>query len=778
MKEEKFNELKDLYGKFRDHEDYEYRQENLAVSPIFREIIQETLKNTPFEQKHLTGLIQVFKINVTNDTFDDYLKQLIPHQETHDRLSEMSYAVEYPGFTGAGLNAVTKLDRAQCQLVKTFLEKAFHVQTIDEACALCDDFESKNIPQVKQGVYSPWLYYINPEIFPILNNSHIFFKNWIGMDNGYSKGIRGFNQIKELVNETDLGPVDMFTHNFEYYLEELAGEPAALDLISYDLQGKRLFKISHGSLFTKKSFSRASIQKYVEENNLICMNRYTGAKQGANFLNKLRVGDLVYLCNGGIKIKMIAEVKSEVFDFDEETSQYFGEDGPDWVYREVEPLFFAQDENLKDLRGYRTMHMPSGNSTFWQVPSVEIPQMNELIFKPYFNVQFSNSSKIDPPINNAVEVVGSFSKRKDNELNTILFGPPGTGKTYETISRALHYLEEDIPDGKRDEQKKRFAELQSEGRLFFTTFHQNMSYEDFIEGIKPQKPKDQEDSLKYVIEDGLFMRSCVEATFDYMVSNFEVFENYREIGQDLDAEVYYEYKKKHVQSFLDDREYEVIENDRSNSFVFIIDEINRGNVSQIFGELITLIEPDKRLGRAETLFVDLPYSKHSFAVPPNLYILGTMNTADRSVEALDTALRRRFSFIPKLPDPGILKPTNDGIELSTLLSKINERLTVLKDSDHTIGHAWFWSVTNLEDLKAVYANKILPLLQEFFYNDYEKLGLVLGNSFFEDSAQVSSSIFAKFSGGNGIAGQYEQVWQYKLKDSKALQVEDFQSLYI
>jgi hypothetical protein len=104
-------------------------------------------------------------------------------------------------------------------------------------------------------------------------------------------------------------------------------------------------------------------------------------------------------------------------------------------------------------------------------------------------------------------------------------------------------------------------------------------------------------------------------------------------------------------------------------------------------------------------------------------------------------------------------------------------MTVLKDSDHTIGHAWFWDVKDLADLKEIYANKILPLLQEFFYNDYEKLGLVLGDSFFEDSAQVSSSIFAKFSGGNGIAGQYEQVWQYKLKAPKDLRIEDFQSLY-
>jgi hypothetical protein len=777
MKEEKFNELKDLYGKFRDHEDYEYRQENLAVSPIFREIIQETLKNTPFEQKHLTGLIQVFKINVTNDTFDDYLKQLIPHQETHDRLSEMSYAVEYPGFTGAGLNAVTKLVSAQCHVVKTFLQKAFHVQTIDEACALCDDFESKNIPQVKQGVYSPWLYYINPKLFPILNNSHIFFKNWIGISNGYSEAIRGFNQIKELLGENDLGLVDMFAYNFEEYLEQFEEKPAALDLINYDLLGKRIFKISHGAILTNKSYENKKLLDYIEQNNLICMSRYTGKKQGAKFQTDLKVGDLVYLCYGGKKIKMIAEVKSEVFDFDEEIAEYFAREKGDWIYREVQPLFFAVKEKLENLQKFRARHMPSGNSTFWQVPKTEIPLMNELIFKPYFNIQFSNSSTIDPPDNNVVIDQDTFPIRNDNELNAILFGPPGTGKTYETISRALLYLGEGISDDKRGEQKKRFAELQSDGRVFFTTFHQNMAYEEFIEGIKPQKPRDEDDSLKYVIEDGLFMRACVEATFDYMVSNFEVFENYREIGEDLDPESFYEYKKKHVQSFLDDREYEVVENDHSNSFVFIIDEINRGNVSQIFGELITLIEPDKRLGRAETLFVDLPYSKHSFAVPPNLYILGTMNTADRSVEALDTALRRRFSFIPKLPDPGILKPTNDGIELSTLLSKINERLTVLKDSDHTIGHAWFWDVKDLADLKEIYANKILPLLQEFFYNDYEKLGLVLGDSFFEENSQVSASIFAKFSGGNGIAGQYEQVWQYKLKAPKDLRIEDFQSLY-
>lgn len=428
------------------------------------------------------------------------------------------------------------------------------------------------------------------------------------------------------------------------------------------------------------------------------------------------------------------------------------------------------------------MHMPSGNSTFWEVPSADISHINELIFKPYFKVQFTNSSAVQATENKENKVLPSIQVRNEHELNTILFGPPGTGKTYETISLGLKYLGENLTGGGspqeiRLKQKKRFAELQLDGKVFFTTFHQNLAYEDFIEGIKPQKPRDKEESLKYVIEDGLFMRACVEATFDFMVCNFEIFHGYREIGEDLDPESFYEYKKKHVQSFLNDRGIELLENDHSSSFVFIIDEINRGNVSQIFGELITLIEPDKRLGNKEVLYIDLPYSKNAFSVPPNLYIIGTMNTADRSVEALDTALRRRFSFKAMMPKPEELKSTTDGIDLPAMLRKLNERLAVLKDTDHTIGHAWLWNVNDIDDLRTVYENKILPLLQEFFYNDYEKLGLVLGDSFFEGNTQVSSGIFAKFSAGNGIAGQYEQVWQYNLKKVEKLKAEDFQSIY-
>ena len=179
---------------------------------------------------------------------------------------------------------------------------------------------------------------------------------------------------------------------------------------------------------------------------------------------------------------------------------------------------------------------------------------------------------------------------------------------------------------------------------------------------------------------------------------------------------------------------------KKQNFVLIIDEINRGNVSQIFGELITLVEEDKRLGTDEALEVTLPYSKEKFGVPPNLFIIGTMNTADRSVEAIDTALRRRFSFEEMPPKPelvaieGKLKSQNgflDNIDLPLLLNTLNKRIEKLLDKDHQIGHSYFMSVLSFKDLKSTFQNKIIPLLQEYFFGDYGKIGLVLGKDFFE-----------------------------------------------
>jgi len=280
-------------------------------------------------------------------------------------------------------------------------------------------------------------------------------------------------------------------------------------------------------------------------------------------------------------------------------------------------------------------------------------------------------------------------------LNQILYGPPGTGKTY-TTKTLLYAIEREIAIEEslkvdRIDVNKYYNAVESEGRLVFTTFHQSMSYEDFIEGIKPTM---KEGKLGYKIQDGILKQLAEKAK-----SNLNV------------------------------------------PYFLIIDEINRGNVSAIFGELITLIEEDKRMDADEQIIITLPYSKEEFCLPSNLYIIGTMNTADRSVEAMDTALRRRFSFIEMPPQAQLLRDNVDGVNLKLLLATINDRLIALKDSDHTIGHAFFINCKDIQSIKLVFTDKIIPLLQEIFYGELHKAELIIGNSFFkkEQSVQMISN---------------------------------------
>ena len=233
-------------------------------------------------------------------------------------------------------------------------------------------------------------------------------------------------------------------------------------------------------------------------------------------------------------------------------------------------------------------------------------------------------------------------------------------------------------------QQGRPAAEHEEKRYDCITFHQSYSYEEFVEGIRPVLTDDETDGsdLEYALRDGVFKRFC-----------------------------------------------ETVRANPEKKYALLVDEVNRGNISKIFGELITLIEDSKRDGAVDAMSVTLPYSGKKFSVPSNLYIIGTMNTADRSLAFMDTALRRRFSFERLDPNPALLEGVSvEGINLEKLLSVLNERIEALYDKDHTIGHSYFMHVREMGELREVFLKKILPLLEEYFFDDWEKIRLVLGDN--------------------------------------------------
>ncbi|MBO4704954.1 MAG: NgoFVII family restriction endonuclease [Spirochaetaceae bacterium] len=280
----------------------------------------------------------------------------------------------------------------------------------------------------------------------------------------------------------------------------------------------------------------------------------------------------------------------------------------------------------------------------------------------------------------------------------ILFGPPGTGKTFKMQNEYINKF--------------------SKENCFVTTFHQSFSYEEFVEGLKPvlssaNSAGSETSDVKYKIEKGIFYQACERAA---QLAGYEPTENETALQKCIVAS---------------DRSEKMEEAVKSNKIVLLcIDEINRANVSSVFGDLISLIEPSKRIGAKYEMSAILPYSKEVFAVPANLMIVGTMNTADRSIQLLDSALRRRFRFEELLPKYDAI--TNETAR--TILQKINARIRCLLDKDHQIGHSYFIDVRSELDIFNALKNCVIPLLEEYFYNDAQKIRQILNDS---DNADVN-----------------------------------------
>ncbi|MBP6734053.1 MAG: AAA family ATPase [Chromatiaceae bacterium] len=486
----------------------------------------------------------------------------------------------------------------------------------------------------------------------------------------------------------------------------LAKRPAGLGILEFGYQvwkawsQKKLaiWKLSHGL----SDFSADERQHYLQA-ELGVMHGDTGKGQGDDF-KKVSVGTLFFLCHGNENLVLVGQ-----FTADPEPC---ANKGDDWLQRRYRVLRSAIRKG--GYQGAKKGWTPNYRSTFKLVGAHDLPDFESNLLKPYFGADLAElaalagepleatslgSGDVLPPVPTTATLAVTISKPVATCDNRIYYGPPGTGKTY-TLMRLLEAKYGKPRSGQHDSgDAKRYS---------FVTFHQSYGYEEFVEGLRPVLAGEAEaGEVAYEIRPGVFKELCRKA-----------------------------------RQAPDQR------------FAMVIDEINRGNISKIFGELITLVEADKRdplNGKTPPIEVTLAYSGDKFSVPANLDIIGTMNTADRSLALLDTALRRRFEFVPLMPDTRDQKDPADQsiaplaelvvtteagvIDVRLLLQRMNERIEALYDRDHCIGHAYLTGLAKVVDgpdrfeaLAATFRHRILPLLEEYFFEDWRKIRLVLADN--------------------------------------------------
>jgi len=521
----------------------------------------------------------------------------------------------------------------------------------------------------------------------------------IGMQNS------GYFVIKIDTNRTKgSGLTDEQREKYEVLTEKYYNK------IVYDIPKEQVIHLSKEELIR---FTIEKINKLKQEWNWVYekvfdeQSKQKGGNQGMNSIKNLSLNTILYGPPGTGKT---FKLQNEYFD-----------------------LFTTKKKTMTKAEYLKSKisemgWIPSISLAMLDYDSIRIPELSQNnIIK--IKTQFSNTKKITATLwarlqTHTPEKCPNVNVSNKNEPSIFWKNDDGSWKIDKELTKELlpevYSLWEQLKDYKTEEEEER--------RYEFVTFHQSLSYEEFIEGIKPDLGEEEEvKDLNYINKKGIFFKIAQKASLN-----------------------------------------------PDENWAIFIDEINRGNISNIFGELITLIEEDKRTGNENEMSAILPYSQIPFSIPNNLYIIGTMNTADRSIEAIDTALRRRFSFIEMPPLPYKLSKNVEGIDLQKLLTKINQRLEVLLDKDHLIGHSYFMKVDSLASLRKSFKLNIIPLLEEYFYNDRLKIGLILGEKF------VQKSRFSeKLTFGKGFENEYDadETQIYEIAEINKTSVEDFVSIY-
>jgi 5-methylcytosine-specific restriction protein B len=893
MNRSKIPEFITLFEDFKKTEDYAFRKGQSEITSIAREIISETLKNEPLTNAHLTGLIQMLKADTSSASFDKYILQNIQDIEIRSRILKEFKQLGYTGYTGAGRAAIRSLSTTQLNEVKNFLSEAFFITSIPQAKLLTDRFDALSIPEIKQGIYSPWLHYIKPEIFPVINSSHNDLLGWFGMNKKYSSCIDDYAELMKVTGEPDLSNLDFFAYKVklgntgtefrkvrtesnedladrllrekadqttileafrkvykdkknitdEQYIEaraeiymDIAKRRADLEnnLISESVEetkpeygtkvnywmyapGKNakfwdkyykegIMGIGPNSIGNFKSFntreSMAEKMKEYSNSESSFSNDSLGSWQ---FANEIKTGDIIiakkgtkaylgygvvqsdhyydpqridyhnlrkvkWMSNGNwpevdgpIVIKTLTEISKypdyvnklknllSIKEVQPEENSHFIPEGlsteTSFWWMNANPKYWNIDNFKEGQQQTYTTHNDKGNKRriyeyfkqlksgdqiigYQSTPSLKVKALFEVTtgiiendeegevvtfrikeFFPYqasweelktnpllFNCEVFNNNqgslfKLTEP---EFKVITETCKREivdepepypiTEALSEIFFAEDQFRNTLDLLEYKKNLILQGPPGTGKTYIARRlaYASLGSKDdtKIEMIQFHQSYAYEDFIQGYRPTSDG------KFQLQSGLFYDFCIKA-----------------------------------------------QRDLKHKYFFIIDEINRGNLSKIFGELMMLIEHDKR---GETFGIKLTYSGSEgvkFYIPNNLYIIGTMNTADRSLAIVDYALRRRFVFVdvkPAFSHSGFeeLLKTNEVPGL--LIKKIRERMEDLNNAiagdDNlrkwfTIGHSYFCTPVRHPDnewYKQVIMNEIGPLLREYWFDDEDK----------------------------------------------------------